>query len=349
MKSIKTFCNKHAKFLTIFFITASILMIVAACLIYFFSTPPYSVTTYSMGSYIHQTLFGSKKEQTAQDVAKNITELENLISWKIEDSDIFNLNKNAGDDFIEINDITYDILELANNVSDESDGAFDLTIAPISRLWNFDSTPSLPDVDTIEDFLPNVNYGFLSLLENGTAALQKKGTALDLGAIGKGAACDVAYETYKNSDISRAIIAVGGSVGVYGRKPFEEPWKIELKNPYEANVIGTISIFDGFISTSGSYEKTFEKDSITYHHILDPKTGYPAHSDLVSVTVHSNSGALSDALSTACFVLGYDKSLKILQTFDAQAIFITQDNKIFTTPEITDNFHLTSSDFTHVH
>ena len=152
----------------------------------------------------------------------------------------------------------------------------------------------------------------LSLKEDGTAALQSHSAALDLGSVGKGAACDAAVAAYKEAGVDRAVVAVGGSVGVWGEKPFGQLWNIAVRDPDSEGSLGTLSVPSGFLSTSGSYEKQFEEDGVTYHHILDPKTGYPAESGLVGVTIWSDSGVLSDALSTACFVLGMEESLPLL-------------------------------------
>ena len=278
-----------------------------------------TLTTYAMGSYIQQTVYGAGAEEAAQQASSAVTELENLISWRVEDSDIATLNQEAGGEFQDIDPQTWDILNTALQVCQASGGAFDITIAPISWLWDFDEEPHLPQASTIESLLPAVDYTQLSLQEDGTAALRSSSSALDLGAVGKGAACDAAVAAYQEAGVERAVVSVGGSVGVYGEKPFGQ---------------------------KGSYEKQFTEDGVTYHHLLDPSTGYPADSGLLSVTVWSSSGALSDALSTACFVLGLEDSLPLLEQFDSQALFITQERQIYLTSGLEDAFTLSSGDYT---
>ena len=318
-----------------------------------------TLTTYAMGSYIQQTVYGAGAEEAAQQASSAVTELENLISWRVEDSDIATLNQEAGGEFQDIDPQTWDILNTALQVCQASGGAFDITIAPISWLWDFDDEPHLPQASTIESLLLAVDYTQLSLQEDGTAALrssssaldlgaalQTQDTALDLGAVGKGAACDAAVAAYQEAGVERAVVSVGGSVGVYGEKPFGQKWQVSVRNPDTDGALGVLSVSSGFLSTSGSYEKQFTEDGVTYHHILDPDTGYPAESGLLSVTVWSSSGALSDALSTACFVLGLEDSLPLLEQFDSQALFITQERQIYLTSGLEDAFTLSSGDYT---
>lgn len=164
--------------------------------------------------------------------------------------------------------------------------------------------------------------------------------------MGKGAACDAAVAAYEESGVNRAVVSVGGSVGVYGEKPGGQPWTIALRDPDTEGSLGTLSLASGFLSTSGSYEKQFTEDGVTYHHLLDPGTGYPAESGLLSVTVWSGSGTLSDALSTACFVLGLEDSLPVLEQFDSEAVFITEDHQIYVTEGLADAFFLKGEGYT---
>ena len=207
-----------------------------------------TLTTYAMGSYVQQTVYGGDEEGAAQAANTAITELEDLISWRVEGSDVEQLNQAAGTDFLEIDQRTWNVLRTSLDVCQASGGAFDITIAPISWLWDFDENPRLPQAETIEALLPAVNYENVSLLEDGTAALQTHSTALDLGAVGKGAACDAAVAAYEESGVNRAVVSVGGSVGVYGEKPGGQPWTIALRDPDTEGSLGTLSLASGFLS-----------------------------------------------------------------------------------------------------
>ena len=308
----------------------------------------YQATAFAMGSYVQQTLYGTDAEEVSSDAAHAVTELEQLISWRVDGSDIAALNQTAGEEAVQLDARTMDVLNQALSVAQATNGAYDPTVLPVSSLWNFDTDePTLPDQTDISDALNDVGYGFLTMNEAAqTASLAHQGNGVDLGGIGKGAACDAAVEVYRASDVDAAIVAVGGSIGLYGSKPDDSDWLVAVRDPNgtQNDSLGVLALQDGFVSTSGSYEKTFTVDGQTYHHLLDPNTGYPAQSDLVSVTVVCENGALSDALATACFVLGLEDSLPVLRAFDAEALFIDQENRITIAGDVS--FELRSSSYT---
>ncbi len=340
--------SKKARNITLVLSFLAVLLLIASVFIGL-NTSPEEITTFSMGSYVQQKVYGADRQNTAHEAASAVAALEEMISWRVEGSDIEKLNLGAGGDFIEISPLTYGLLELCNDVSELSGGAFDVTISPLSRLWDFDRGDEfIPEQSLVEELLPHVDYRNILLGENNTAALKQTMTSVDLGGIGKGAACDAAINVYKQSDVSAAIIAVGGSVGVYGGKLFGDPWTVSIKNPAGSGTMGELKITDGFVSTSGSYEKFFTDSGELYHHILDPKTGYPAKSRLVSVTVKSASGALSDALSTACFILGLESAAALLREYDSEAVFIDENNKVYLTDGLKNSgaFKITNNDYT---
>ncbi len=296
----------------------------------------YSLSTFAMGSYIQQTVYGRGGEEAAAQAAQEIGELENRISWRREGSGIDMLNGSAGEGPVPLDDGTRGLLETALEVCEKSGGAFDVTIAPVSRLWDFDENPHLPERGELAAARALVDYRKLALTPQGASL--PAGMAVDLGAAGKGAACDKALEAYREKGLTGGVVAAGGSVGLYGKKPDGSLWQVSVRDPWGGGSVGVLALEGGFVSTSGSYEKTFQQDGKTYHHLIDPKTGYPAESELVSVTVCSGSGALSDCLSTACFVLGEEESLPLLESFSAQALFIHEDGSITFTPGLEEAF-----------
>ena len=203
------------------------------------------------------------------------------------------------------------IIDLGEKISEQSGSAFSLRLGALVKLWDINGDPRVPTQAAIDE------------------ALRKDD--LDFGAIGKGAACDAALEQLQKEkgNVTGAVINLGGNILTYGQKPWGKPFQIALRDP-KGGPNDTIGMFTlrgtHFISTSGSYEKYFEQDGKRYHHIFDPATGYPAETGgLISVTVISENGALGDALSTACFVLGYAKSLALLESYGCDAIFIYED------------------------
>lgn len=347
MKKLFPLSLKQKKLTTLLFL---ILAVILLCLTFFLfkgTEEGYQITTYSMGSYVQQTVYGNNREEAAAGAAQAVDALDRLISWRVEGSDIQRLNAHAGEDFISIDPTTWEILQDSLSVCEKSGGAFDITIAPLSQLWRFDETPHLPEDSMIQSLLSQVDHRVLSLPEEYEAALQKSGFAIDLGAVGKGAACDAIIKVYEEQGVDRAVAAVGGSVGFWGQKPFGTPWKVTVRDPDSPGGLGILSLHGGFVSTSGSYERTFvdEETGKTYHHLLDPKTGYPAETHLVSVTVLSNKGSLSDALSTACFVLGMEESVFLLREFQADAVFVTDSKEVYLTEGLEESFELTSSGY----
>lgn len=300
----------------------------------------HSLTTFAMGSYVQQTVWGG--QNAAQAANEAITQLENRISWRVESSDIAKLNSQAGSASVELGETAGGVLAEALELSRLSGGALNIALGPVTRLWNFDNEPHVPEAGVLQEALALTSLDGISLTGGDgklKGALEQAGMGVDLGAVGKGAACDAALAQYREAKASAAVVAVGGSVGLYGEKPGGGLWKVAVQDPEGAGAVGTLELAGGFVSTSGSYEKTFEEDGKTYHHLLDPRTGYPAESGLVSVTVWTeDSGLASDGLATACFVLGLDEGAALLAEYGGEGLFIDQKGQITLTPGLSDHF-----------
>ena len=232
--SFKTITEKKAKRLTLIFIAVLFLVIVVLALFPLLDREEerYEVTTYAMGSYVQQTVYGENREDAAVKAADAVEALEQKISWRVANSDIQKLNDDAGKDWVTLSDETLSILTQAQSVSEKSGGAFDVTIAPISRLWDFDDELNeVPDSDLITSLLPYVNSSLLRIDETEqTASLKNLGMAVDLGSVGKGAACDAAVRAYEEAGAKAAIIAVGGSskgLGAAGIDADEEKVRVQ--------------------------------------------------------------------------------------------------------------------------
>lgn len=285
----------------------------------------------SMGSIVTIKLYGDDAFKKLDVVKELIDNLDKEISRKIDSSAVSALNKNG-----EVKSATVsDILLKCRKISEMSGGAFDLTVGRLSSLWDFDDDiKKVPSEAEIKKELSTVDYEKIAI--NGANVAIGKGQTLDLGAVGKGAACDAAKAYLQKSGVKGAVVSVGGSILAFGkRNKIGDKWRIAVRHPREENTyIGVINLSEGFVSTSGDYEKYFEKDGKRYHHILDANTGYPADSGLSSVTVVCDSGTLSDALSTACFILGEEKSKELLDEYSAAAIFIDKDLNVSTYGEV---------------
>lgn len=325
---------------------------------------PYELSSFSMGSYVRQTLWGAKSGQAAADASSALNDLENRISWRRE-GDIAQINRQAGKEPVLVEEDTQALLEEMLTLCEKSGGALDITLGPVTRLWDFDNEPHLPDEKELREALGLVDYHRLLTGENAfweflptakelfcgkpaetCAVLLDPGMSIDLGAVGKGAACDTALKEYRRAGIKGAVVAVGGSIGLYGEKPDGKDFRVSVRDPAGAGSLGVLELSGGFVSTSGSYEKFFEQDGKTYCHLLDPRTGYPAESGLVSVTVWcEDSGALSDGLATACFVLGPEKGLALLAEYGAEGVLVDDGHKVAVTAGLKERFSLTAQDY----
>lgn len=305
------------------------------------SRSEFSDTTIAMGTVVSLRLFGSEGEEAAAAIEENINETEKaLLSWREKDSDVNRINSSAGT-VASVSTETVEIINKALDVSRNCEGVFDITVGKLTELWDFGGEGQrLPGEDEIAEALGTVSYSSVKITD--TTVLTADNQKLDLGAVGKGAACDRVRDYLSSTSTDSAVISVGGSLLLYGDRSFN----IGIVNPENDKAsMGTLKLSDTCVSTSGSYEKFFEKDGKVYHHILDAHTGYPADSRLSSVTVVCSSGTLSDALSTACYILGYNDSLALLKNYDAEAVFIFKDKTVRVTDGLENKFTLTDESF----
>lgn len=306
----------------------------------------YTNTDFAMGTVISQTVYTSGVDKTASYV-KLLEEIENdLISWRVEGSEIDKVNQSAGkEEGVELSEKTAGYLAQTLILSEKSGGKLDPTIGKLTRLWNIDGEDGkeeIPEQKEIDSLLEDVGYE--RIVQNDRHITLEKDVSLDFGAVGKGIGCDEIDKLLKEDEtITGAVISVGGSILTYGEKENGEPWTVAIADPRseEGDYLGTLSIEgEKFVSTSGDYEKYFIKDGERYHHILDPDTGYPAKSGLISTTVLCDSGLLSDGLSTACFILGREKALDLLEEYGAEGILVDEEKNIYMTEGIKSMFTL---------
>lgn len=276
-----------------------------------------------------------KKADTAIDSAMaEIRGLESLISFWSQESEISDINRRAGGGAVAVSPATIDIIEKAIYISEETGGAFDATIGPVIRLYDF-KEKRRPDKRQLMEKLALVNYREMSLNRSAsTAFLKVKGMSFDTGGIAKGYAADKAVALLKKMGIKAGLVAVAGDIRAFGNKPDGKPWFVGIRNPrpkgMDEDIMATVELRDEAISTSGDYERHFEEGGKLYHHILDPKTGTSALG-LRSVTVVSKEGYLSDGLSTGIFVMGAEAGVKLLTKLGAEGILVDSQGKIIVT------------------
>ncbi len=275
------------------------------------------------------TLYDSKDETLIDECFDLCRHYESLFSRTDENSEIYKLNHR---EISEVSDETAELISEGLYYSKLSDGAFDITIAPLSSLWNFTSdSPAVPSAKDIESARKKIDYTAVTVSGN-TVTFSNNYTAIDLGAIAKGYIADKVEALLVSSGVERAIINLGGNVMCIGGKTATEGFKIGIQYPFKEGSIASVSVSGLSVVTSGIYERYFEQDGTLYHHILNPKTGYPYYSGLLSVTIIGENSGICDALSTACFALGKDAGTALIESMDGlYAIFITDDYKLWYT------------------
>ena len=319
------------------------------------STQLYTTTEdfFAMDTYMSVDVSSEKSESAAEDMAvkieQRVNQLDAALSRTQQAGDLYKLNHANGQP-TEVSDDTYTALEKALEYAEMTDGAFDPTLGKVIRLWDIDGEdPHVPETSELDALLKDVGYQKVTL--DGNKVTLAEDTTLDLGAVGKGIGCDVISDFLKDQkEVEGMILNLGGSsVFAYGHKPDDSPWKVAVTDPRdtEGDYLGVITLEGGeFLSTSGDYEKYFMEDGKRYHHILDPKTGYPVWNGLDSVTVICDSGLLADGLSTACFVLGREDALKLLEKYNAEAAFVDEDKNVYLTDGLKDRFELMKNTYT---
>ena len=285
---------------------------------------------YSMNTVIQINISGKDKKDATDAVTQEI----NFLNQKFDDfspqSDVSKINDNAGKNAVEVDNVTIEIISKSLECYKETDGAFNISVAPLSKLWGFKGNElRVPLESEIKQTINLVNINDL-IIEGNKVMLRKTGEAIDLGGIAKGYTLDKIKEILPKYNLKSAIINMGGNILTYGISN-KGNWLIGIKNPREDGVVGKITIKGSkFISTSGDYEKYFIENGKRYCHIINPSTGLPSDK-IVSVTVVSDKGYLGDAFSTAFFVLGKEKSLELANKSGVEIIGFDKNlNPFFT-------------------
>lgn len=261
---------------------------------------------------------------------------DTLFSKTNENSDIYKIN-NAGGGAVEVSKDTLKLIKKGIYYSELSGGVFDITIGSLSNLWDFKAeTPAIPAPEAIASALSHVNYQNIMIQDN-TVRLIDPNAAIDVGAIAKGYIADRIKDYLKDNGVKHAVVNLGGNVLVLGTKTDGSKYNIGIQKPFDktGQPVTSVKVADQSVVTTGTYQRYFEIDGKLYHHVLDPRTGYPCENTLQSVTIITDSSLTADAMSTVCFLLGYEKSFNLINQLDnVDALFITEDGEI----HYSDNF-----------
>jgi thiamine biosynthesis lipoprotein len=290
---------------------------------------PVTITTPDLlGTIIRADAYGVQQSVLAQAM-EIVRGIDARMSVNKPDSEISKINAAAGQSGVKVSEETYSLIEGSIALSNETDGTFDPALGGVTTLWKVDgSFGRLPESAEIDAALPGAGSANVALEGGGVVKLTDERTGLDLGGIAKGYACEAAAEFLQESGSTSALLDFGGNIFAFGRKPDGSEWTVGVRAPYpgDGGIACALPIDGKAVVTSGYYEKYFEDGGMLYHHIIDPATGYPSDSGLLSATIVADSATKADALSTACFVLGLDRGMKLLaETDGCEGIFITGD------------------------
>ena len=295
--------------------------------------PSRSADFFAMDTFMSVTVWGQSEAQAQTDldaVQQRINDLSNTLSRQVSASSLARLNA-AGGQAVTLDEDTYAALSRAVEYAELTDGAFDPTTAPLSDLWGIGTEhAAVPDAETLDEALVSVDYRNIELLGNHQARL-RNGAQVDLGGIGKGYATDAVSHL---ADGGAMLAALGGNIGAYGENPNRKDgaWLIGLADPdNSSSYIATVAVENQSVVTSGDYERYFEQNGVRYHHIFDPRTGYPVQNELRAVTVVDGESTRADAMTTALFVMGLDRGMEFCAEQSLDAAFITADHKIYVT------------------
>ncbi|MDR1909941.1 MAG: FAD:protein FMN transferase [Spirochaetaceae bacterium] len=298
--------------------------------------PPQS--EFVLGTFCTVNLYRSGKASLYREVFGRLHEIEGIMSVNLPGSDVSAVNAAAGQAPVPVRREVIEVLETALRYAAESGGAFDPSVGPLVRLWDIGgAAPRVPGDEEIAAALSLVDWRDVVVDSGaGTVFLRRPGMTLDLGGIAKGYAADEAAALLRKRGIGRAVLDLGGNVYVLGEKEGGAPWLVGIQNPLENRGEAMASLAlekNRSVVTSGSYERFFEQEGRRYHHILSTRSGRPAETGLLSVTIIAESSMTADALSTAAFALGWEQGARFFQDPSGPAaVFVFEDLSVRLTP-----------------
>lgn len=302
------------------------------------SPEPVQGTFFAMDTVMDFTIYG---ESGLIDQSESlIASLESLVSVTDANSELYAINQTGSGT---LTGKASSLMEQALEICRRTDGALDLSIYPIVRAWGFTTgSYQVPDEETIQSLLPLVDYTQIQYDAAIGVVTLPEGMEIDLGSVAKGYAGQLVAQMLREHGVQSALLNLGGNVQTVGAKPDGSPWQIGIKDPQGEDAMMVLSVEDQAVVTSGGYERYFEQDGQAYWHIMDPSTGHPADSGLISVTIVGDEGVVCDGLSTALFVMGLEKAADLwAQSGDFEAVFVTASGEVYITEGLRDRFALT--------
>lgn len=318
------------------------------------SQEPVSATAIKLNTAVTVTIYDSQDRELLTECMNLCDKYEKIFSRTASDSELYQLNHReltpvAGtEDTFQVSDPLAELIRKGLYYSELSEGAFDIAIEPLTSLWDFTAEdPQVPENRLIQEALTKCDYHNVSVSDNNEVILKTEDTAIELGAIAKGYIADRLKDYLISQGVKSAIINLGGNVLCIGGKPDDSSFKIGIQKPFadRSETIAVMDIKDKSVVSSGVYERCFEQDGTLYHHLLNPRTGYPYDNGLIAVTIISDESVDGDALSTTCFALGLEDGMKLAESLDnVQAFFVTSDYEIHYTKDFQKEITVTETD-----
>ncbi len=291
-----------------------------------------SDSKFLIGTIVTLQLFGTKDEGLLEGSFDIVDEIDALMSLTIPDSELNKLNNHAGKGPFQVSERTFYVIQKALEYGMLSKGGFDVTLEPVISLWNIGKDyASVPADQELTDQLRYVDYRKVLLDEDNLTVELEEGMSIDLGAIGKGYTADLIADYLLAQGVTKAILNLGGNILVIGEKAENTPFRVGLQNPFESRneYFGVVEVSNKTVVTSGIYERNFEQDGITYHHILDTVSGYPVDNGVAAVSVIADQSIDADALSTVFFVLGVEEGIELANSLTGvDCIFVSNEGII---------------------
>ena len=278
-----------------------------------------------LNTVVTVTLYGTEDRTLIDECFDLCREYELIFSRTDERSELYRLNEQRS---MEVSDELLSLLTTALSYCEMSDGAFDITLGEVSALYGFSSaSPRVPEEGELSSAMSHVGWRHI-IIDGSTVTIDEPETVIDLGAIAKGYIADRLREHILAAGHESAIIDLGGNILLVGSKPDGSDFRVGIQYPFEQErkSIAVIAASDKSVVTSGVYERSFEENGVLYHHILSSETGLPVQNGLLAVSIVSSQSVDGDALSTACFALGLEKGLELIESLDGiEAVFVTED------------------------
>jgi thiamine biosynthesis lipoprotein len=312
----------------------------------------FSKSFYILGTTICLRAYGKNSEKAIDEAVARLYEINDKMSVFNNDSEISKINAYAGKAPQKVSQDTFFVIMKAIAYSKLSNGAFDPTIRPIMNLWGIGKDDAtVPGINNINKTISNVNYNDVILDEkNCIVMLRHEAQCIDLGGIAKGYAADEVKAIFIKNNIDNAIIDLGGNIYALGSPPDNPLWKIGIQDPLKkrGEIVGALGLSNKSVVTSGGYERYFKNNGKKYHHIMDPKTGYPSSNGVISATIISDFSIDGDAIATCAFVMGLEKGLRLIESREGiDAILINNNRKVFTTSGIKDSLTLFKKEYSY--